>query len=168
MRSRDKSYYEQFINYHNTFYKHVEPTSVTPYSYRAVEKALHAVYVALIRHKVRELRANDAAKDYRTSNTQAKAIKQFILERIQSIDATALSYAGECIENFEAIWEESAKRIAGNFCYSLRGENPNNKYTLLVEAEKENLSVFPSTLNTLRNVDTSSNVFIINREREVD
>jgi len=43
---------------------------------------------------------------------------------------------------------------------------PETTYTLLVEAEKENLSDFPSTLNALRNVDASSNVFILSRQSE--
>ena len=52
MRSRDKSYYEQFIYYHSTFYKYVEATSVTSYSPRAIEKALHCAMMAIIRHTI--------------------------------------------------------------------------------------------------------------------
>jgi superfamily II DNA or RNA helicase len=33
-KSRDRSHYEQFKAYHDSFYKYVEPTGVTPYSKR--------------------------------------------------------------------------------------------------------------------------------------
>jgi len=168
LRSRDKSHYEQFIDYHRTFYKHVEPTSVTPYSYRAIEKAFHAVYVALIRHKISNLKANEDAKNYRTSNSQIHEVKQFILDRVKSIDESSYDHAIEWLEKFEGAWENTAIRKAESFKYSLRGKTPDTIYTLLVEAEKENLSVFPSTLNALRNVDSSSNVYIINRFEEGD
>jgi hypothetical protein len=42
-KNRDRSHYESFVNYHQAFYKHVESTSVTPYSEPALEKALDAV-----------------------------------------------------------------------------------------------------------------------------
>jgi hypothetical protein len=166
MRSRDKSHYEQFIYYHQTFYKHVEPTSVTPFSFRAIEKALHSVYVALIRHKIPEIRKNQDVINYRINNSIVKEIKQFILGRIDDINSTALEYANDWLENFESLWEKAAKYKYDNFYYSLKNNMPDTTYTLLIEAEKDNLSDLPSTLNALRNVDSSSNVYILNRQDE--
>lgn len=168
MRSRDKSHYEQFIHYHQTFYKHVEPTSVTPFSFRAVEKALHSAYVALIRHKVPEIRSNADVINYRKSNPKVIEIKKYILERIDNIDSTSLEYANDWIENFELLWEKAAINKSENFFYALKNNMPDTTYTLLVEAEKDNLSELPSTLNALRNVDSSSNVYILNREYGVE
>ena len=48
-RSRDRSHYEQFRGYHESFYRFVEPTSVTPFSLPALERALHAGLVILAR-----------------------------------------------------------------------------------------------------------------------
>jgi hypothetical protein len=166
MRSRDKSHYEQFSYYHQTFYKQVEPTSVTPFAFRAVEKALHSVYVALIRHKVAEMRGNADVVNYSKKHSEVKRIKQFILDRIDDIDSTALEYANDWLEHFESLWERDVKNKKENFYYSLKNHMPETAYTLLVEAEKENLSNLPSTLNALRNVDTSSNVFILSRSGE--
>jgi hypothetical protein len=51
-KPRDRSHYEHFRDYHAAFYKHVEPTSVTPYSLPVLERALHAVLIVLVRHFV--------------------------------------------------------------------------------------------------------------------
>ena len=48
-RPRDLSHYETFEHYHETFYKHVEPLSVTPFSARALDRGLAGVLVALMR-----------------------------------------------------------------------------------------------------------------------
>ena len=52
MRTRDRSHYETFETWHRCLYRDVEATSVTPFSSRAQDKALHAVLVALVRHMV--------------------------------------------------------------------------------------------------------------------
>ena len=49
-KPRDRSHYERFETYHATFYRAVEATSVTPFSPRALDRALAAALVALSRH----------------------------------------------------------------------------------------------------------------------
>ncbi|HAS50604.1 MAG TPA: helicase, partial [Gammaproteobacteria bacterium] len=49
-RPRDRSHYERFAAYHQTFYRSVEATSVTPFSPRALDRALPAVLTALMRY----------------------------------------------------------------------------------------------------------------------
>jgi Helicase conserved C-terminal domain len=49
-KPRDRSHYERFETYHETFYRAVEATSVTPFAPRAIDRGLAAVVVSLARH----------------------------------------------------------------------------------------------------------------------
>ena len=49
-KPRDRSHYERFRHYHETFYRSVEPASVTPFSARALDRGLAGALVALARH----------------------------------------------------------------------------------------------------------------------
>ena len=48
-RPRDRSHYERFAAYHESFYRNVEATSVTPFSPRALDRGLAGTLVALAR-----------------------------------------------------------------------------------------------------------------------
>ncbi len=48
-RPRDRSHYERFAAWHESFYRAVEATSVTPFSPRAIDRGLAGVTVALAR-----------------------------------------------------------------------------------------------------------------------
>jgi len=54
-KARDRSHYERFGHYHTTFYRSVEATSVTPFSPRALDRALAGTVVGLARHGMVEL-----------------------------------------------------------------------------------------------------------------
>ncbi|MCO4753314.1 MAG: hypothetical protein KC478_02475, partial [Bacteriovoracaceae bacterium] len=49
-RHRDRSLYEKFCAYHETFYREVEATSVTPFSPRALDRGLAGTLISLVRH----------------------------------------------------------------------------------------------------------------------
>lgn len=86
-RSRDRSHYEQFKQYHSSFYKYVEPTCVTPFSEPARDRALHAVAISMIRH-IEGLQDDDAISAFdRTSfKDDLKDITAFIEERVEKIN----------------------------------------------------------------------------------
>ncbi|MDV2459562.1 hypothetical protein CMU96_17515 [Elizabethkingia anophelis] len=48
--SRDLSYFEDFVQFHKTFYKQVEPLSVTPFAENALDKMLFTLILAYFRH----------------------------------------------------------------------------------------------------------------------
>ncbi len=49
-RVRDRSFFERFPAYHQSFYGWVEATSVTPFSQPALDRALAGVLMAMVRH----------------------------------------------------------------------------------------------------------------------
>lgn len=51
-KPRDRSHYERFRHYHETFYRAVEVGSVTPFSARALDRGFAGALVALARHVV--------------------------------------------------------------------------------------------------------------------
>ncbi len=54
-RPRDRSHYERFESFHQTFYRAVEATSVTPFAPRAIDRGLAGVAVAMARHGLADL-----------------------------------------------------------------------------------------------------------------
>lgn len=161
--SRDKSHFEHFSYYHNTFYKHVEPTSVTPFSFRALEKALHAVYIALIRHRIPEMRGNNGASRYNSRHPEVRKIREYLLGRVEDVAPDSLPYARHWLGEFEKLWTRLCQSGAEIF-YSQRHLSAGAATSLLIESEKDNTTDIPSTLNSLRNVDGVSNVYLLKRE----
>ncbi len=60
-RARDRSHFESFRSYHETLYRNVEPTSVTPWSLSSRERSLAGALVTLLRHSIPSVASNDAA-----------------------------------------------------------------------------------------------------------
>jgi hypothetical protein len=54
-KPRDRSHYERFRYYHETFYRSVEVSSVTPFSARALDRGFAGALVGLARHVVPKL-----------------------------------------------------------------------------------------------------------------
>lgn len=50
LRSRDISHYQRFREFHEKFYGYVEPISVTPYAFKALERYLAMFVAAFVRH----------------------------------------------------------------------------------------------------------------------
>lgn len=103
-KPRDKSQYEQFQTYHSRIYSSVEPTSVTPFSIVARDRALHAVAVGLIRNF-----SNDSLRDKPiVENTDFKYITKFvrevILDRVNKINPNESLNVAEEYDSFIKKW----------------------------------------------------------------
>jgi hypothetical protein len=80
-KPRDRSHYERFAAYHNSFYRNVEATSVTPFSPRALDRALPAALVGLCRHGQAELTAPGGARDILVVRDHLELLAQRIADR---------------------------------------------------------------------------------------
>lgn len=89
-KSRDRSHYERFRAYHDSFYRFVEPTGATPFSKPARERALHAVIATLLRHM--ESLTEDKDADYFDAEAFSQSIQDietYVTDRIKGINARA-------------------------------------------------------------------------------
>lgn len=73
-QARSLSHYESFYPYHQSFYRYVEPTSVTPYTHQARRRALHASLVMALRHSVPKLLSNGGAHLFDVSDDEVKGV----------------------------------------------------------------------------------------------
>ena len=104
-RSRDKSYYENFVSFNNAYYKFVEPLSVTPFTSITLDKVLVSLLVCYVRHKI-GLNINNRAKDYEGNY---KELEDFISNRIK--DKTQLEYALNRLRSLSNSWKKKEGEI---------------------------------------------------------
>lgn len=157
MRSRDKSYFEQFYQYHEAFYKYVEATSVTPFAERARDRALQTLYIILCRFYIDELSANDSAGMYRRSIRGLQEVREYIFDYVSIVDPDELKNVQEEITDIEEEWETLAKE---NQVLTYR-KIPFQKTPALFKEDYEEDSRF-RVLNSMRSVETT--VQIVTRE----
>jgi hypothetical protein len=82
-KPRDRSHYERFGAYHASFYRGVEATSVTPFSPRALDRALAATSVALARLSMADLTPQKAAKKAAEMRPHLDAVADAIADRAE-------------------------------------------------------------------------------------
>ncbi|MCF7961278.1 MAG: DISARM system helicase DrmA [Pirellula sp.] len=82
-RPRDRSHYERFDAYHESFYRHVEATSVTPFSPRAMDRALAATVVTLARHSIPQMTPPKGASEIISKRLELTWISNLIAERAE-------------------------------------------------------------------------------------
>jgi hypothetical protein len=83
-KARDRSHFESFNTWHQSLYRDVEPSSVTPFAPRARDKALHAVLVGLIRHLVPAML--DSPDINTATPNDLDGFMQYIVDRARDID----------------------------------------------------------------------------------
>lgn len=85
IRPRDTSHYERFNHYHDTFYRHVEATSVTPFSARARDRAFPGVLTSYIRQADPQYSQEKAADSLDPDSEIIKSIANDIVERARYV-----------------------------------------------------------------------------------
>ena len=105
---RDKSIYENFSYVHETLYKSVEVSSLTPFSPRSRDKSIHAPIVAIYRILYSKS-ASAKIFDNEAILIRNKIIKP-LYERIKKIDIKECEKAREECEIFLNHWLEKSKQ----------------------------------------------------------
>ena len=169
-KSRDRSHYERFKPYHESFYRFVEPTGATPFSKPARDRALHAVLTAIMRHRdktalVKDKDAIQFDKEY--FDADIRSIKEFVLSRVRNINSRAnnglrddISDIASEIEEFFHKWQKiandsQAKKVPFGFGYKfIVAPFSGVERRLLRQYNSSGKDDSFQTLTSMRNVDT--------------
>ncbi|WP_314686054.1 DISARM system helicase DrmA [uncultured Bifidobacterium sp.] len=117
-RPRDLAHYEQFRHFHETFYRRVEPLSVTPFSVTSLERGLDGVLVACCR-VLQAAVAEDGLNPERHAGkvTAQRAVLDHLVEAIiarvgrSAADSGAVGFARERLTERIEAWARRAGQV---------------------------------------------------------
>ncbi len=158
-QARSLSHYESFRPYHEAFYRFVEPTSVTPFTFQARQRALHAALVIVMRHGRVGLRDNDTAADFDPKKPEVhKAIEQLKQRCKLSIDdGVQLSDVAEHVDRLVKEWlheKELCSIHKCKLCYSVKDSDKATRRLLFNHTAK--IPGLWATLQSMRQVENTA------------
>jgi len=113
-RPRDRSHYEHFRAYHQSIYRFVEPTSVTPFARPVIERALHAVTVALVR-MLGGTALSQRPNEPLPSEDLIRRIESILANRVRNVDEKQLSAVLERLNYVIGEWKRVPPSKYGGF-----------------------------------------------------
>ena len=103
-KPRDRSHYEHFRSYHQSIYRWVEPTSVTPFALPVRDRALHAQLVTLARFWGD---GNLLEKPYPAPDDDLVArIREVLLSRAEAVDREESAFLDERLMELVEHWRK--------------------------------------------------------------
>ena len=161
-KPRDRSHFEHFQEYHSKIYSKVEPTSVTPFSPPARERALHAILVGLIRFYSE--RNRELPNPFPTKEIIQK-VKDIILRRVSEIDIDEIQKTMEMLERRLEQWQHNLPIIYGSFAQT---DNLPLMYPAGTNPSEQTKFRAWSTPTSMRNVDSTCDAIVINEYINID
>lgn len=101
-KPRDRSHFEKFRSYHERLYAQVEPTSVTPFSRPALDRAVHAVIASYVRQLGND---DQAEKPYPFPAALVAAVTRILEQRASSVDPDELGAIRRIIQKRVDEWQ---------------------------------------------------------------
>lgn len=151
-RSRDRSHYEQFSRYHSALYRYVEATSLTPFSDRARDRGLQALFITLCRYYCPALMADDAASNFRIDLPEVKKVEQIIYRYVDIVDSREKDSVLAEIKDIEKKWQDQA--MTGVLWYRKKGKPS------LMQPDTDEDSRF-RIMNSMRSVEPESGIWLM-------
>lgn len=162
-KPRDRSHYESFKSYHQALYRYVEPTSVTPWAMPAVERALHASLIALVRMSG-YLNKNESAKHFDKEFDQFKQLRAIFENRIkESMNGMDESEKEKVLKYLDGIineWHHKANCVEMPIRYESTGAGKQYKALFKPFDAISNDNEAWNTLNSMRSVDTETHILV--------
>ena len=161
-KARDRSHYESFPTWHETLYRDVEPTSVTPFAPRARDRALHAVLVALVRHLVDGMLDNPMLND--DAVDAAKDLIDDLVQRSSAIDPDEADDMKRELDICLDTWRSRAPRSYWSRQVSSSLLQDAERAAMLRAVGRRPGDAWP-TLNSMRSVEASTRFRLAERLR---
>ena len=153
-KPRDRSHYENFVRFHESMYRWVEPTSVTPHSPAALDRALHASLITAVR--LVALHKNDAAGKFDLQQAEHAELCQTLRSRLhKAIDDADRAGFDRQFDEAVAWWRSAA--LSGK---SLRYKSERQFAGLMSFYGSSHSPPARATLNSMRNVDGDATAFV--------
>ena len=154
-QARSLSHYESFRPYHESFYRFVEPSSVTPFTWQVRSRALHAALVIAIRHACAGLRDNGSAGDFDQSSPEVRAVIEELARRCERA-ADGAGQGPDTASHLERVagqWHDEAQRCE-HAKLRLKYESRNDRAAArLLYTHGEPRPGLWATLHSMRNVE---------------
>lgn len=161
-QARSLSHYESFRAYHEAFYRFVEPTSVTPYTYQARLRALHAALVIAVRHSSDQLTANAHAQAFDPESPEVAKLIEILIQRCRDADPQRGDETEAHLHRLVAQWSDAASRAIEQkqgLVYS--GSSRDRRGMRLLYSHDDRSTGEWPTLNNMRNVENMGLVKIL-------
>jgi hypothetical protein len=153
-KARDRSLFETFTGWHQSLYRDVEATSVTPFASRARDKALHAALVTMIRHSSPAM--NDKPDLANASDEQVQEIIDYMRTRVEHVDP---GEADKANHEVYALLDDWQQRDPANYISVSKLERSLMQYAETY-ARRVAVGRIPArawpTMNTMRSVEAST------------
>ena len=155
-QARSLSHYESFRPYHESFYRFVEPSSVTPFTYQVRCRALHAALVIALRHTCTGLRENASAGSFDRSSPEVRAVIAELERRCEraAADAGLGSATATHLDRLAGQWHDEAQRCEHERRQlNYGGRNDDRTADRLLYTHGESRPGLWATLHSMRNVE---------------
>jgi len=171
-QTRSLSHYESFKAYHESFYRFVEPTSITPFTYQARFRALHAALVISIRHSLSTMLNNNSAGEFEPDDEQTLKVIETLKRQCKKrcwikkkegkhesmkLDPDLFNLMAQHLDNLVIEWSERVEKSnesKRSLVFSEQ-DNTRNSDRLLYNHHDKIPGLWP-TLQSMRNVEASS------------
>ncbi len=147
-KPRDRSHYEFFRSFHPAYYRHVEPTSVTPFALPAQDRGMHGAFLAVVR-MVSNIHDNRHASGISSAESEIRALAEAMLRRVAATSDGDLAESETILNRFISDWLDKAARFGAN----LRFQSAGRQNHQLIRPFREPGEGW-ETLQSLRHVDT--------------
>jgi hypothetical protein len=153
------------MGYHSMLQRYVDPVSLTPFSERALDRALHAVFISMIRMKLKELSGRENANLFSKSNPKVQSVISALQSRFKDVENSGTSnddftrFTNE-IDKIIDWWNFMKEESNGNLAYSKRNpfKDLEPSEIVLMRDVGEDNDTAKITPSSMRDVEKESNL----------